>query len=51
MEKKFKGMTDVEDYTINQEVRGHTTECAYNMFIHATHDDCRDCKCHRYRKY
>ena len=51
VEKKYIGLTDAENYEINQEVRGHTKDCAYNMALHAAHDNCRDCKCHHYRKY
>lgn len=51
VEKKYIGLTDADSYEINQEVRGHTKACAYNMFMHSVHDNCKDCQCHHYRKY
>jgi len=45
------GITETDSAVINQEIRGHTEKCAYNMAMKSAHDDCRDCKCHHYRKY
>jgi hypothetical protein len=38
-------------FTINQEIGEHTRECALNMAHRVTHSTCRDCPCHKYKKW
>jgi hypothetical protein len=38
-------------FEINQEVGEHTKECALNMAQKVMHTTCRDCPCHKYKKF
>lgn len=51
VDNKYKGIIDADTFEINQEIRGHTEKCAYNMAIHSSHENCKDCQCHHYKKY